>query len=177
MLVLIGESASGKSTIEKELVKLGMSKITSYTTRPKRDGEVDGIDYHFITDAEFEYMKKNGRFAEHTEYRKWHYAIAKEDCIDDAVVVLEPRGYHMISKIPGLHIVSFYILVDDRERMIRMIQRGDDISEAYRRWCSDQGVFQGIWEETDFLIGNERLPADMVAREIKNKYDEKIKSF
>ena len=48
MIVLIGESASGKSSIERCLVEdYGYNKIVSYTTRPPRAGEVDGIDYHF----------------------------------------------------------------------------------------------------------------------------------
>ena len=49
MLILLGKSCSGKTTIQKELSKLGMSPIIQYTTRPKRDGETDGKEYHFVT--------------------------------------------------------------------------------------------------------------------------------
>lgn len=58
MIALLGESASGKSTIEKELInKYGLKKIVSYTTRQPRVGEEDGVDYHFVTDAEFEEIR------------------------------------------------------------------------------------------------------------------------
>ena len=54
MLVIVGESASGKSTTEKCLCALyGYKKIVSYTTRLPRDGEEDGVDYHFISMEDF----------------------------------------------------------------------------------------------------------------------------
>ncbi len=49
MLLLVGKSASGKDTIQKELIKMGMKAVVSYTTRSPRKGEIDGIAYHFIT--------------------------------------------------------------------------------------------------------------------------------
>ena len=64
MIVLVGESASGKSSIEKYFVdNYGYKKITSYTTRQPRNGEVDGKDYHFITEEQFKKLKKQGFFA------------------------------------------------------------------------------------------------------------------
>ena len=53
MIVLVGESASGKSSIERELVALGFNKIVTYTTRPMRKEDVDGETYHFITEEQF----------------------------------------------------------------------------------------------------------------------------
>ena len=50
MIVLVGESASGKSSIERELIALGFNKIVTYTTRPMRKEDVDGETYHFITE-------------------------------------------------------------------------------------------------------------------------------
>ena len=50
MIILVGESASGKSTIEKILTeKYGYKKTISYTTRQPRDGEINGVNYHFNT--------------------------------------------------------------------------------------------------------------------------------
>ena len=54
MIVIVGESASGKSTVEKILnEKYGMRKVVSYTTRPPRDTEVNGVDYNFISMNDF----------------------------------------------------------------------------------------------------------------------------
>lgn len=59
MLILVGKMGSGKDTIKNELIKLGMKNCCTYTTRPKRLGELDGRTYHFITDEEFETKKKD----------------------------------------------------------------------------------------------------------------------
>ena len=65
MIVLVGESASGKSSIERELIALGFNKIVTYTTRPMRKEDVDGETYHFITEDHFNYMIEKDLFAEH----------------------------------------------------------------------------------------------------------------
>jgi guanylate kinase len=155
MIVLIGESASGKSTIEKELVRRGYSKIVTYTTRSPRLNEIDGIDYHFITEEEFHKLESQGFFAELATYNGWNYGTAKEDCTDNKVCVLTPHGFRQINKIKGLDIHSFYISVCRRERLIRLLTRGDDIEEAYRRSLSDVGMFDGIIDEVDHIIFND----------------------
>ena len=66
LIILAGPSRTGKSTILKKLFsedeRLAFS--VSHTTRPPRDGEVDGREYHFVDDATFEAMKKNDEFLE-----------------------------------------------------------------------------------------------------------------
>jgi guanylate kinase len=155
MLILVGESASGKSTIEKELVKLGYNKIVSYTSRPLRDGEVNGIDYNFISKEKFEELKQNSFFAEVGEYRGWYYGSAKDDCTNDKVAVLTPHGLRQMKSIDGLDITSFYINVPRRDRLIKILQRGDNIEECYRRSLSDVGQFDGIEDEVDYVIEND----------------------
>lgn len=155
MIVLVGESASGKSTIEKELVKkYGLKKIISYTTRKPRNNEIDGIDYHFVTEENFFELQKNEFFAETATYNGWHYGTAKEDCTNDKVAVLTPHGLRQIRKIKDINIISFYIYVPRRDRLIKILQRGDNIEEAYRRNLSDVGQFDGIEDEVDFIIEN-----------------------
>jgi guanylate kinase len=155
MILLIGHSAAGKTTIEKELHKQGFDRIISYTSRPMREGEINGIDYHFISETEFLYGLENGFFSESTNYRGWHYGIAKKDCKNDAIATVEPVGFRMLKQIDGLSITSFYIKVNERTRLIRMAKRGDEIGELFRRLFSDQGSFNGIENEVNFIIENE----------------------
>lgn len=156
MIVLVGASASGKSSIERCLVNdFGYKKIVSYTTRQPREGEVDGLDYHFISVEQFEVLKEQGFFAEVATYNNWHYGTAKEDCTDDKVAVLTPHGLRQLKKIDGLNITSFYINVPRRDRLIKLLQRGDSIEESYRRNVSDVGMFDGVEDEVNFVINND----------------------
>lgn len=155
MIVLVGESASGKSSIEKYLVETyGYKKIVSYTTRQPRDCEVDGVDYHFITEEKFNKLKEQEFFAETATYNNWYYGTAKEDCTDDKIAVLTPHGLRQIEKIKDINVISFYINVPRRDRLIKILQRGDNIEEAYRRNLSDVGQFDGIEDEVNFVIDN-----------------------
>ena len=167
MILLVGESASGKSTIEKQLVNYGYSKIVSYTTRPMREGEVDGIDYHYISEEDFLYHLKINFFAEYTVYNGWYYGIAHEDCLDNSIVVVEPHGFRQLLKIPNLHIKSFYIQVPERVRLKRMVDRGDNLMEVFRRIFSDQGLFQFIDKEVDYVVQN--IAINDCLQEVLNK--------
>lgn len=155
MIVLVGESASGKSSIERNLVENhGFNKVVSYTTREPRQGEIDGVDYHFIDTKKFLELKEQSFFAETAMYNGWYYGTAKSDCTDDKVAVLTPHGLRQVSKIEGINVVSFYINVPRRDRLIKILQRGDNIEESYRRNLSDVGQFDGIADEVDYVIDN-----------------------
>ena len=174
MIVLVGESASGKSSIEKYLVdNYGYSKVISYTTRNPRPNEVNGVDYHFVSVEEFAKLKEQGFFAETAVYNNWHYGTAKEDCTDDKIAVLTPHGLRQISKVDGVTAVSFYINVPRRDRLIKILQRGDDIEEAYRRSLSDVGQFDGIEDEVDYVINNEGYKKSIkeMSREVMKETD------
>lgn len=169
MIVLLGESASGKSTIEKVLAdKYGYKKLVSYTTRRPRDGEVDGADYHFISKEEFIKRYDSGFFAETGNYNGWFYGTAKEQYCENTVCVLTPHGLRQIKRAFGedekIKVKSFYINVPRRDRLIKILQRGDDIEESIRRNQSDVGQYDGIEDEVDFVLHNNDYiysPADL----------------
>lgn len=170
MIVLVGESASGKSSIEKYLVEnYGYKKIVSYTTREPRDGEVDGVDYHYISKELFLMLKKEDFFAETAVYNGWYYGTAKKDCTDDKIAVLTPHGLRQVKKINNINVISFYINVPRRDRLIKILQRGDNIEEAYRRNLSDVGQFDGVEDEVNFVIDNSGYEKSIIemAEEVK----------
>ena len=93
MLILVGHSASGKTEIANELKRdYDMKKIITYTTRPIRINEVNGVDYHFVTEEEFLSLKEKDFFVETTLFNGYYYGSSKEDVKDDAVVILDPVG-------------------------------------------------------------------------------------
>lgn len=162
MIVIIGESASGKSTLQKMLIKDDpkYKKVVTYTTRPMRDGEEDGVDYHFIPQSTFDEFVKRDFFVEHAKYRDWCYGTAKADCKDkNAVAVLTPAGMRALKRL-GFDITSIYLYVDRRSRLINILARGDNIDEAYRRNLSDVGQFDEVIKEVDYVIDNTAFHMD-----------------
>lgn len=173
MLILVGESASGKSTIEKILCsKYGYKKITLYTTRSPRDGEVNGVDYHFISKEDFLERQKLGFFAEVGEYNGWLYGSAMEDCTNDKVAILTPHGMRQLKNMPGIDLMCIYIKVPRRDRLIKILQRNDNIEEAKRRDASDVGQFDGVEDEVQLVMENDgyRYTPEEMAEKIDLAY-------
>ena len=162
MIVILGESASGKTTLLKRFIEANPQyhKIVTYTTRPMRKGEVEGVDYHFITNDTFDELVKRDFFVEHTKYRDWSYGTAKADCeSQNAVAILTPAGFRTLKRL-GYDTTSIYVYVDRRSRLINILARGDNIDEAYRRNLSDEGQFDGIIPEVDYVIDNTKFHMD-----------------
>lgn len=178
MIVIVGESASGKTTLAKEYEEwLGFKRIVTYTTREPRQNEQDGVDYHFITDKLFERLNADGFFAETAEYNGWKYGSAKKDYVANTVAVLTPRGLRAVKR-NGIECTTIYLDVPRRDRLIKCLNRQDNIEEAYRRSLSDVGQFDGIEDEVDYVLENpgykktpgeliEELTNMMVAKKLK----------
>lgn len=156
MICILGPSASGKTTIEKELVKVGLPNIISYTSRPIRKGETNHQEYHFVTDGDFEHKLSLGFFAEHTLYNGWHYGIASSDCNENAIGVVERHGYKQLKNKLGNKVFSIFLSVPQRVCLKRMIDRGDILLECFRRIFSDEGNFYAMEEDVDVVVNNDR---------------------
>ena len=96
MIVIVGESGCGKSTLVDAFISKhdDYHKVVTYTTRPMRDGESDGIDYHFISTDKFKEYISQKFFAEYGVYRNWFYGSGIEDCANSEknIAVLTPAG-------------------------------------------------------------------------------------
>lgn len=158
---LIGQSASGKSTVERELEYIGFPRIISYTTRPPRKGETDGVAYHFIDTNTFHRLADQNFFAETAQYREWYYGLSLDN-IDyknkHYIVVVTIHGYEELLKTVGKeNIIAIHIKVDERERIIRQLERGDDVDEVIRRIHTDRVDFAGVEDICDYIVVNENF--------------------
>lgn len=155
-LVLVGATCAGKTTLAEYMAKRGFRRIITYTTRPKRDYEIDAskmspmevryadppADYFFVSQDEFDKAKANGYFAETTSYNAsfgyCEYGSTVEDwkSSDDTVCVLNPDGVRQL-KQEGYDIFVVYINTDFTECIDRARQRGDDDKEIARRMAHD----------------------------------------
>lgn len=177
MLLLCGKSCAGKDTIQKELIKMGMKSIVSYTTRPPRSGEMNGVTYHFISKEDFMKKEEEGFFAETTYYDvatgdRWFYGSAVEDLSDDKVIIVNPHGLEQLRKIKSLNPIAFYITAGEETIWNRLRQRGDDSAEARRRLNADDKDFEDIEQYIDFSFSNDLgLKPELLAEMILYTYN------
>lgn len=103
VIVISGPTCSGKTTLERGLETLGYRGVVGYTTRPKRKGEVDGVDYHFVTDREFDKLL-DGRLLDVANFGNMRYGKLQADFVrlqqnsKGVVAVLEPSGARLLRR-------------------------------------------------------------------------------
>ena len=167
MLIILGKTASGKNTIVNELVKnYGFKQLVTYTTRPKRKGEIEGVTYHYISLEEFKKKDREGFFAESSYFcpasgGEWAYGTSLEDfkkADDKTVLITNPRGYYSLLSNIGLgHACSIYIMAKIDILLDRLEKRGDSFLEAKRRIIADREDFEDIEDYVDFWIANDGM--------------------
>ena len=132
IITLTGPTASGKSTLERMLVERGFAKVISVTTRAPREGEVNGVDYFFVSHEEFEELKANKQLVESVEYQGNFYAVTKGEILrafaqgKPVVVVVEPSGALQIvsyAREAGWEVLSVYIGGEPHDLIERFIIR------------------------------------------------------
>lgn len=172
MLVLTGPSASGKTEIVKILIaKYHLNKFVTYTTRPMRVGEVNGIDYHFITTNEFLIMKDNNEFIETTYYNNNYYGSRIKDVDFNKVVILDPSGVNAFYQAIGEEIIAMFLDTPEEIRKIRMIERGDNLGIIEKRILSDRQTFKKEnYLHLDFSFKNLDIDLESLADQIYQTY-------
>ena len=172
MLVMIGASASGKTEIAKILIKnYGFSKLVTYTTREMRKGEIDGVDYHFISIEEFESKKKKREFLETAQYHNTYYGSPKKGADEMKVIIVEPKGANSIfrKKIPKT--VFIYLETDQLIRRIRMLNRGDKLEDVETRFKEDKKHFRkSRFTHLDYIVNTSSHSLEDLAEKIYNLY-------
>lgn len=178
ILILMGKTASGKDSIAKELCRnYQFARIITYTTRPPRKGETDGVDYHFILKAEFQQQIKHNFFAEWKSYQtvdgEWLYGTAAEDLQKNGLLILTPQGIRDLHKVSRCVTRVVYVTASDETIMKRLVARGDNPTEAVRRLNHDREDFNDntIKELTDFQVRNEDRSISDIAKEIMNYWN------
>ena len=162
IIVLLGASGSGKSTIENELATHhGFEKIISYTTRRPRNEEVNGRDYFFTENNTFTDMINTGVLAEYDEYSQGRlYGTLKTDyAVGDKVVVLTPNGLRQLKQnCPLENIFTVLVNASLGTRIKRYIDRCgvdeftfDDKNEIAARVERDFAMFLGLEKEVNLL--------------------------
>ena len=177
MIVLTGASASGKTVTALDLQKRhGLVKAITTTTREKRVGETDGVEYFFISKEEFQKRLAENKFVEHSLYNGNYYGCGVDQISDNKIVVLDPNGLHAFLKLKDKNIVSFLLIADEKTRTERMHSRGDKDSNIKARIENDITDFSlERIGKVDFVINTENYTIEEVSDLIYKLYTEKLK--
>jgi len=178
VIILMGKTASGKDTILNKLVNnYGYKKITTYTTRPIRPGEIPDVTYHYVEENDFLIKIKSDFFAEWKAYNSahgtWYYGLAKEDLVsatEKDIIILTPAGYKDVCQNLPENTICAYIHADEDVIKLRLLNRGDDTEEALRRLKADREDFEGVESLATFTINNNgAMTLDEIAEKIHSK--------
>lgn len=155
---LMGKSSSGKDSIYRELMsdgELGLKKMVPYTTRPVREGEKEGVEYHFVNEDQLARLMEAGKVVElrayDTVHGVWKYFTVCEDHMDlskeSYAVIGTLQSWHAMCKYFGREkMVPVYIEVEDGLRLERALSRersqtSPKYTELCRRFLADSEDF------------------------------------
>ena len=151
LIALIGKAGSGKNTILRKIEKLNnpiLHSIVSYTTRPKREGEVEGKDYYFITENKFKQMMDNHQMLEYVQFNSWWYGTGI-DCLKENklnIGIFNPSGIKTLATFPEIDLKIYGIVASDKQRLLRQLNREEfpNVPEIIRRYTVDEQDFSDI---------------------------------
>ena len=163
LFVVSAPSGAGKTSLVKALAAAepALCISVSHTTRPRREGERDGVDYHFVDKPTFQAMIADGAFLEHACVFDHHYGTSRAtvdtalDAGQDVVLEIDWQGARQVrDKVPGC--VSVFVLPPSRETLLaRLRGRGRDPAEVIERRMHDAVAEMSHYDEFDYLVVND----------------------
>lgn len=165
LYIISAPSGAGKTSLVKALVEQtpGISVSVSHTTRQKRPGEVDGVDYHFIDKNKFVAMVNDSAFLEHAQVFDNYYGTALKNIenklkqAEDIILEIDWQGATQVRKqLPDS--INIFILPPSRIALEeRLRNRGQDNEEIIQRRMADAVSETSHYPEYDYLIVNDQF--------------------
>ena len=172
IVVLSGPSGSGKSTIVNRLIEASPVKLVkaiSATTRPARQGEQDGLDYYFLSDAEFQRRRESGEFVEFEEVHRsgyWYGTLKSElqraqEAGGWAFLEIDVKGALRVMEQFPQTVSIFVTTPDERDYEQRLRLRGTESEEVIQRRlqtireelsCADRYRYRVINDDLDRAV-------------------------
>lgn len=164
MFVLASPSGAGKTSMAKRILAEdeAISLSVSATTRPPRPGEIDGVDYHFVTDAEFDRLVADEALLEWAKVFGKRYGTPRAPVREvlaqgrDVLFDIDWQGTQQLKAHDSKDVVSVYILppsIEELERRLR--SRGTDSEEVVKDRMSRAASEIGHWGEYDYVLVND----------------------
>ena len=172
LYVIMGGTSSGKDSIANKLKNEYRYEVcVSSTTRPKRQNEIEGVDYFFISIEQFLSDLKEGKLLENRQYKTangmWYYSLhmSSVDITKTQLAILDAKGYEeTIHKLGKENVTGIYVYANERDKIMRALNREsnrEDIKfyeELYRRMLDDLHAFDLVKDRDDiYKVKNEDL--------------------
>ncbi|MDF1831691.1 MAG: guanylate kinase [Porticoccaceae bacterium] len=156
-------SGAGKTSLVAALLEStpNLQVSVSHTTRPKRPGETDGVNYHFVSKKEFQAMLDQQAFLEYAEVFNNHYGTSAQ-WVDDTLangcdVILEidwQGAAQILQQLPDT--VSIFVLPPSKDTLLeRLTQRGQDRPEVIAQRIAEAQAEMSHFAAADYLIIND----------------------
>ncbi len=166
MIILSSPSGAGKTTLVKKISKEKNYKISvSHTTRQPRDNEVNGVDYFFVKQSEFQILIKKNAFLEYANVFENMYGSTKDQVFNNlekghnVLFDIDWQGAQQIKKQTlDFKLVTFFILPPSREILLqRLVARGETKNEIIEMRMKQFDTDVLHWNEYDYVVINEDL--------------------
>jgi len=162
LFVISAPSAGGKTTIINKLIEeLGerLNKVVTCTTRLKREGEVDGVDYRFLSAKDFDAYLKDDAFMEHAQVYGNRYGVLKADLVGSSnkIVSLDSKGVENFKRIG---VKATYILITPPTLAVleqRLKSRGSETNEEIAIRLAEAKRELELSDAFDSVVINDRL--------------------
>ena len=150
-IIIVGPGGSGKDFLRKKMVERGFDYGVSFTSRPPREGEKEGIDYYY-RDVDF-FESNRDIFLELQEFNAWKYGISKGEFLIKNLFILSPAGLKSLPE--NFRDDSFVIYLNPPEdTRVKRLKERNDADDVERRLIADQKDFFEF-SDYDIMITNE----------------------
>ena len=165
LFVVSAPSGTGKTTLVETLIPRvpGLEMSRSYTSRPLRPGERDGVEYHFVSRERFDSMRDAGEFLEWADVFGHLYGTSAVDTrrhLDagrDLVLVIDVQGASQIRRLDGSAVGIFVLPPSGSELKSRLVRRAEDDEATILRRLANAREELGHYSDYDYVVVNDDL--------------------